>query len=183
VEPALAAIELNSIARGMRTTDEMAKKALVQVLESAVICPGKYIVLVGGPVGPVEEAFAKGKEIGGEYVVDQLFLPNAHEQLFGAINATAPVETVAALGVAEFFSVTAGILAADAACKAAEVTLIELRLARGMAGKSFFTLTGELHMVEAAIAAAEHIIADASGFTLRTEVIANPHPDLVRHIL
>lgn len=183
MEPALAVIELNSIARGFRVVDELAKKAAVQILDATVICPGKYAVIFGGQVGPVEESHARGVAVGGEYVVDQLLLPQAHEQLFPAISATSAVEQVDALGVAEFFSVTSGVLGADAACKAAEVQLIELRLARGMAGKSYFTLTGPLDMVEAAIAAAERVTASASGFLLRSEVIARPHQELIQRVL
>jgi microcompartment protein CcmL/EutN len=183
LQPAIAVIELNSISRGFRTLDEMIKKADIQVLEATVICPGKYTIVVGGLVGPVTESYHCGVDVGEQYVVDQLLLSYADEQLIPAINATNEVGEIEALGVSEFFSVTAGILSADAACKAAEVTLIELRLARGMAGKSFFTLCGPLEMVEAAIAAAEDAAAQNSGFLLRTDVIPRPHRDLIKHVL
>jgi microcompartment protein CcmL/EutN len=87
------------------------------------------------------------------------------------------------VGVVETFAVASAILAADAACKRAEVRLIELRLARGLGGKAFFTLTGELGDVEAAIAAAEAILGAESGLLLRTEVIPRPHPEMVRWLL
>ena len=47
-----------------------------------------------------------------------------------------------ALGILEFFSVTGAIIAADAAAKAANVSLIEIRLGTGIGGKSFVTLQG-----------------------------------------
>lgn len=43
------------------------------------------------------------------------------------------------------------IVAADEAAKTAIVDLIELRIARGMCGKSYMLLTGEVAAVEAAI--------------------------------
>ena len=181
--PAIGAIELISIARGMRTTDVMAKQAPVRVLEAAAICPGKFLIVVAGKTDPVVEAYDAGLEYAGEAVVDKLLLPNAHEQLMPAIAAATPVMEVDALGVVEMFSATAGILAADAACKRAEVQLIEVRLARGMAGKSFFTLTGALHEVEAAVDAARAILEQQSGMLLWTEVIARPHKDLVDKVL
>jgi len=183
MDPAIACLEFISIARGVRTCDEMAKKALVQVIESTPICPGKYLVVIGGSTGPVGESYRHGLEFGGEAVVDELYLPNAHEQLFPAISAATHIEQVDALGVVETFSVTAGILAADASCKRAAVQLIELRLARGMAGKAFYTMTGAIPDIESAIAAAEEILGKSSGYLLRTEIIRNPHPDLVAKLM
>ena len=183
MQPAIAAVEFNSISRGYRTLDEMIKEATIEVLEATVICPGKYTIVIGGDVGSVTSSYHRGVDVGEQYVVDQLLLSYADEQLIPAINATNEVGEIEALGIAEFFSVTSGILSADAACKAAEVTLIEVRLARGMAGKSFFTLCGTLESVEAAIAAAEEIAARNSGFLLRTDIIPRPHKDLIKHVL
>jgi microcompartment protein CcmL/EutN len=182
-QPALACIELSSIARGYRTCDEMAKRAEIRVLQAITICPGKFNIVVGGAVEEVRHAFARGLEIGGPAVVDQLILPNAHEQLIPAIEATAVVGEVGAVGVVETLAVASAIIAADAACKKAAVRLIELRLARGIGGKAFFTLTGDQADVEAAIEAAEAIILESSGLLLRTEVIPRPHPDMVRWLL
>ncbi len=178
--PALASIELTSIARGFRTCDEMAKKAPIHVLESACICPGKYLIVVGGEVEMVNEAFAHGLEVAGEAMVDQLLLPNAHPQLIPAFTAATEIAEVKAAGVVETFASASAIRAADAACKRAEVQLIELRLARGIGGKAFFTLTGDLADVQAAVAAAREVLEQTSGFLLRTEVIARPHPQMVR---
>ena len=61
--------------------------------------------------------------------------------------------------------------------------LIELRLARGLGGKAFFTLTGEQADVEASVAAAEEILGRESGLLLRTEVIPRPHPQMVRWLV
>ncbi len=183
MDPALACIELISIARGIRTCDEMAKKAPIRVIESCPICPGKYLIVVGGMTGPVTESYDEGLAVGADSVVDQLLLPNAHEQLFPAITASTNVEEVPALGVVETFSATSGVLAADASCKAAAVELIELRLARGMAGKSFYTMAGSIPDLEAAVAAAEEILGEDSGFLLRTEIIRRPHEDLVAKVL
>jgi microcompartment protein CcmL/EutN len=183
MDPAIACLELISIARGIRTCDEMAKRAPIKVIEATPICPGKYVVVIGGETGPVGEAYRRGLEVGGDAVVDELYLPNAHEQLFPAIAASTRIETVEALGVVETFSATAGILGADASCKRAAVDLIELRLARGMAGKAFYTMTGTIADIEVAIAAAEEILRQSSGYLLRSEIIRSPHADLIDKIL
>ena len=183
LNPALACIELSSIARGIKMCDEMAKRAEIRVLQSVTICPGKYVVVIGGEVEEVRQSYARGLEVGGPAVVDQLILPNAHPQLIPAIEATSVIDEVGAVGVVETFAVASAILAADAACKRAAVRLIELRLARGLGGKAFFTLTGDQADVEASVAAAEAILGDESGLLLRTEVIPRPHPQMVRWLL
>ncbi|MGK7346131.1 MAG: BMC domain-containing protein [Candidatus Nitrospinota bacterium M3_3B_026] len=176
-EPAVALIELRSIARGVKTADEMVKKAPVRLMEARTVCPGKYIIVVAGEVGPVEEAYRAGAAHAGEMIVDDMFLPNAHEQLIPAMEACVEVGGIESLAIIEVFSVASVILSADAAAKAAEVTLIELRMANGLGGKSFYTMTGELHEIEAAAEAGVAIIAE-QGTLLCHEIIPNPHQDI-----
>ncbi len=182
-QPAVACIELTSIARGMRMCDEMAKRADIRVLEAVTTCPGKYLVIIAGEVEQVEQSYNRGLEVAGPAVVDKLFLPNAHPQLIPAIEAIGQVSEVDAAGVVETFAAASGVLAADAACKRAKIDLLELRLARGIGGKAFFTLTGDLADVQAAVEAAEEVLGKESGMLLRTEVIARPHAQLVRWLL
>ena len=182
-QPSVACVELTSIARGFRICDEMAKKADIRILESVTICPGKYLVVIAGEVEQVDQSYEKGIEVGGDAVVDHLFLPNAHPQLIPAIEAISQVSEVDAVGVVETFAAASGVLAADAACKRAEVHLLELRLARGIGGKAFFTLTGQQADVEAAVGAAEDVLASTTGLLLRTEVIPRPHAQMVRWLM
>ena len=82
----------------------------------------------------------------------------------------------------ETFTAASAILAADAAVKAAMVSLIEVRLARGMGGKCFVTMTGEVADVQAAVDAGAKLAAE-TGVLINKEVIANPHPELWETIL
>ena len=182
-QPSVACVELTSIARGFRMCDEMAKKADIRVLEAVTICPGKFLVVIAGEVEQVEQSYEKGIEVGGPAVVDQIFLPNADPQLIPAIEAISQVSEVDSVGVVETFAAASGILAADAACKRAKIQLLELRLARGIGGKAFFTFTGEQADVEASVSAAEEILGHESGLLLRTEVIPRPNEQLVRWLL
>jgi microcompartment protein CcmL/EutN len=175
---ALALIELHSIARGHRVADAMLKRAPVTLLRADWVSPGKFLVLVEGELAAVEESFRVGVDVGGDRVVDRLFLPQPHaalwEALAGETNATAEIES---LGIVETTTVAATLLGADAAAKAAAVRLVELQLARGIGGKAFFTLTGALADVEAAVEAAVGIL-DAA-LLQATQIIAAPHADLV----
>lgn len=168
---AIGMIELTSIARGIETCDYMVKAAQVDLLRSSTVCPGKYMIIVGGETGDVRAAMAEGIKRGGELVVDTLMLPNVHEQLIPAISMTNQVDVRGAVGVLEFYSIASAIIAADVAAKAANITLIEVRTGYAIGGKGFVTLTGDVGAVRAAVEAARK---DAE---LLVETTVIPRPD------
>lgn len=168
---AIGMVELTSIARGIETCDYMVKAAQVDLLRSSTVCPGKYMIIVGGETGDVRAAMAEGIKRGGELVVDTLMLPNVHEQLIPAISMTNQVDVRGAVGVLEFYSIASAIIAADVAAKAANITLIEVRTGYAIGGKGFVTLTGDVGAVRAAVEAARK---DAE---LLVEPTVIPRPD------
>mgnify|MGYP002641232543 CR=1 FL=1 len=178
--PALALIEVNSIAIGMVVSDACVKKAAVDLLQSRPIAPGRYITLFWGDVGEVEEAFLEGTRIAQDTLVGQLFLPGAHDSLIEALVAVAQPTPVDSIAIVELYTLSATLLSADAALKAADVQLLEMRLAAGIDGKGYFVLTGELYDVEAAVEAATEAIEPAT--LVRTETIAAPSPDFTDFI-
>jgi len=170
-------LELNSIAKGIQSCDEMLKVSAVELIDAHPICPGKYMILVCGDVDAVKASVEKGKHIAGENLVDNFIIPNVHEQVIPALRAVTYVGKLEALGVIESFSAASAILAADTAVKAAEIDLIEIRLANGMGGKSFFTFTGIVGAVEASVKAAEKILKD-EGLLVNSVVIPAPHESM-----
>ena len=170
-------LELNSIAIGIQTGDAMLKAAFVDLLRASTICPGKYIVLVYGSVDAVRASVKAGRECGGENVVDHLIIPNIHPSVIPAIAAATDVQVVNAVGVIETFSAASSIVAADLAAKAADVELIEVRLANGIGGKSFVVLTGEVAAVQASVAAGSAHPSE-QGLLVKSVVIPSPHEDL-----
>ena len=151
---AIGMVELNSIARGIETSDYMVKAAQVELIRSSTVCPGKYLILISGDTGDVKASMAEGVKRGGECVVDTLLLPNVHPQLIPAISMTTQPPALGAVGVLEFYSVASAITAADVAAKAANITLIEVRIGYAIGGKGYVTLTGDVGAVRAAVAAA-----------------------------
>jgi microcompartment protein CcmL/EutN len=172
-EPAIGIIELSSLALGTVVSDAMAKRAPIKVLESHPICPGKFLILVSGEVDDVKEAMGAGEHYASYTMTDSTIIENLHEQVLPAIQGANPVPEILSVGLLETWVAPSCVIAADAACKAAEIRLIEVRLANGMGGKAYMTLTGELHEVEAAMAAA--VEAVKSGQLIRKEIIPAPH--------
>lgn len=182
MKKSIGMVEISSIPLGMAAADAMVKAASVDLVQAMPICPGKYIVLVSGDVGAVQAAVRAGADTAGPALTDQLVLPNVHHTLILAVSGTMnPIERHA-LGVMETFSCPSALVAGDAAAKAAAIDLLEVRLARGLGGKCYVTLTGDVGAVQAAVAAAEAAIAD-TGFLSGSIVLPAPHQSLWRHVL
>lgn len=179
---AIGLIEYSSIAKGIGSADAMVKAAAVELVISRTICSGKYINLVAGDVQAVKSAVADGEEYAQETVINTFIIPNVHPDVFSAMSGSTGVESLDALGIVESFSVASLIEGADAAAKAAEVKLIEIRLAMAMGGKAFFTMTGAVGAVRSAVTAAEEKISN-EGMLVNSVVIPSPRPELLRDIL
>jgi microcompartment protein CcmL/EutN len=171
--PAIALVELESIARGIAVADALLKRAEVELAMCEPTTPGKYLVLFHGQVADVEESLAAARETAGPTLLDQLYLPGPADELIAALEGRLAAREGESLGIVETHTVASALLSADAALKAAEVRLTHLHLAKGIGGKGYFTLTGELHMLEAALEAAARAIAPS--LLLTTELIARPH--------
>ena len=178
----IALIELNSIARGIGTADAMLKAAEVRLLFSKPVCPGKFIILVAGEVGAINAAQRSGIEYGGQFVVDHVLIANIHPDVIEAINCNAIIDKVNAIGIIEFFSIAASIVAADAAAKSAQVKLIEVRLGMGIGGKSYVTLTGDVSSVKTAVEVGANAVAK-TGMLITKEVISSPRKEVFNNLL
>ena len=179
---AIGMIELNCIAKGVQAGDDMLKAASVELVMAQPICAGKYMVLVSGDVDAVERAWEVGRETAGEFLVDDFVIPNVHASVFPALTATTRIRHIDALAVIETFSVASSIMAADAAVKAADVDIIEIRCATGLGGKSFLYLTGDVSSVNSAVDASIDELKD-SGLILSHVVIPSPSKEITRCIL
>jgi microcompartment protein CcmL/EutN len=111
-----------------------------------------------------------------------MILPNVHPDVFAALADATDPGLPKDLGVVETMAAPVALEAADAAVKAAQVKLLEIRIGRGMGAKSFFSLTGEISNVKTAVAAARAIVGER-GFLVDAVVISRPHRALLEAML
>ena len=176
---AIGAIELSSIGIGYQIEDEMLKAASVELLIARTICSGKYLIVVGGGVSDVEVAVQTGLTAAEEAIIDHLVIPNVHPSVFPALGQSVALEEAetGALGVLETFSGVSVIAAADAAAKAARVTLFRIHVAMALGGKGLCLMTGTVSDVRAGIqVAAEE--ARRRGLLVSEIVIPRPSREL-----
>jgi microcompartment protein CcmL/EutN len=174
--------EFSSIAAGFLALDAFVKAAPVRILATRIVNPGKLVALFTGDVASVEASLAAGRQVCGEELLDELFIPNLHREVIPAIQGPVSVAEWDALGIVESLSVTAGIVAADLAAKEADVRIPEIRLAGGMGGKSTIKVMGRLEDVEASLAAGADYVR-AKGLLCKQVLIPRPHPDVWAHLL
>lgn len=175
---AIGMVEFTSIARGIFAADQMVKTSDVEIITATSVCPGKYIAIVHGDVGAVQDSVAVGEKHAGEYLVDSIIIPNVSQSLFPAITGTTMPERIQALGIMESFSLATMIIAADAVLKTANLEPMELRMGNGLGGKAFFTFTGDVGAVEAGVEAGVKIAVE-KGLLVNVEIIASPSDRLI----
>lgn len=179
---AIGMVEYRTVSAGITAVDAMVKTADVSIVEAQTVCPGKYIAIVTGSLSAVKAAVDQAKTGHGKHLINSFVLGNPHESIFPAIYAATEIKDVSALGIVETYDATSIIVAADEAAKTAIVELIEMRIARGMCGKSYFLITGEVAAVQAAVEKAESVIKE-SGMYADSSVIAHPDPKIKDAIL
>jgi len=181
--PCIGLIELNSVARGIEVTDAILWDAEVEALCATPVQPGKYVMLFTGPVEDVRSGMRRGEEVAGSDVVDRLVIPQVDEQVERALRREGGhmKGELDSIGVVEVTTVAAAVMAADIALKASTVDLLDLRIANGLGGKSYFTLHGEVSDVRSAVSAASES-AEVQGLLARQVVIPRPHPGLALHL-
>ncbi|XMB72935.1 BMC domain-containing protein [Mycoplasmatota bacterium WC30] len=178
----LGMIELNSIARGIEAGDAIVKTANVKLIGAYASCPGKYIVMVRGSVSAVKSAIEVGAKTAGKSLVKDIVIANIHKQVFTALSCTTEIVPKNAVGIIETYSLATAVLASDAAVKAANVELLEIRLGRGLGGKAFTILTGDVSDVKAAVEAAIEANKD-DGLLAHTAVIPRMSKEMLQTLL
>ena len=170
-------VECKNVSKGIVVTDEMLKSAGITLLSSGAVCPGKYVTIVGGELSAIKASVDHAKVVAEDALIETFVIGNLGKNVFEAISGAVEVKKKRALGIIETFTAASAIEAADAAVKSGYIELIEIRVARGMAGKCFVSLTGDVSDVRAAVDAGAMLAAE-QGLLINTEVIASPHVEL-----
>lgn len=179
---ALALVELDSVARGLRAVDALVKRAEVRIHEANLVEPGKFLVLFSGAVAAVEESYDAACMVGDERVVERMLLPVVHPGVTRGLMGLLDLEDPDCVGVVEGQHVAGVIQACDRSLKDAQVKLCGLRVAGALGGKAYYVIKGLQHDVEAGLAAGERVLKKR-GTLYGLERIARPHPEFLAWLL
>lgn len=178
---AVGMVEFNSIAAGIDAADQMVKTAQVDPLFFKTICPGKFVAAVTGDVAAVSASVNAGRETHADALVDWFIIPNIHRDVIGALAGATAISERGALGIIETFSAASIVVASDAAVKAADVQLLDVRMALGLGGKGYALMTGDVAAVNAAVEAGSATAAE-SGLLVSKVVIPSPAESVFEQI-
>jgi len=75
-------IEYRSVAKGLAAADLMLKSSDVDLIFSAMLCPGKYVAMVAGDVSSVQEAEEPFIIVTGNIFLSSIVLTDVDSQGF-----------------------------------------------------------------------------------------------------
>jgi microcompartment protein CcmL/EutN len=178
---AIGILELTSIAKGMEAGDAMLKSANVNLLVSKTICPGKFLLMLGGDVGAVQQAIATGTSLLAICSLTVWYSPT-FMPAYSRNQRTKQRDQRQAVGIVETWSVAACICAADRAVKASNVTLVRVHMAFGIGGKCYMVVAGDVSDVNNAVTVASES-AGEKGLLVYRSVIPRPHESMWRQMV
>ncbi len=181
----LGIVECRSIASGAALSDKMLKVADIELIRAGTICPGKYIIYIGGSVSSVESAISMA-DSSGVKLVGSFVISGVSNEIIRAVGRASSIlsnkddETIQALGIVESSAVGACIQAADDVLDKADVKLRRIVLGQGIAGKAYFVVTGDLSAVNIAVGEGKRSLDKK---LLEAVVIARPEPAVIKNLI
>ena len=180
--PTIAVMEFASIADGIYCTDALLKRAPIAMIKSGTVSGGRYLVIIGGSTGSVEESLNEALAVGQASRLDHAFLPDVHPQVHDAVLGQRQPVIQDAVAILETDTVAANVRAAESALKGTKVRLVELRLADyELSGKAISLYNGELHEVEAAMELAGDFLRGRKEY-VQHRIICQPHETVTQYL-
>lgn len=138
--------EFNNIPEGLKNLDIVLKKADVVVYKAGVTCRGKYYFIIYGDNEDVKSAF---QEVTGEAKFE--IISGVSNKVIEILEKRNKKELGSSIGIIEFFTISESVKALDMILKGNTVETLKLILGSGIAGKSYFVITGDTSSVTEAV--------------------------------
>lgn len=178
----IGALEFRSICKGIEVANEIVKIASVEIIYFKAICSGKFLVIVTGDEGAVNEAIDSGEDLADNTLIDSFRLHAISESIIQAFkNKYFYDEPVDAMGIMEAYKVCAGIKALDRTLKSGDVQLAKMQVAFAIGGKLVFVITGSMSSIEYGLK--EGLSALDENEKAHISVIRSPSEDMVANLL
>ena len=164
--------EFNNIPEGLKNLDIVLKKADVVVYKAGVTCPGKYYFIIYGDNEDVKSAF---QEVTGEAKFE--IISGVSNKIIEILEKRNKKELESSIGIIEFFTISESVKALDMILKGNTVETLKLILGSGIAGKSYFVITGDISSVTEAVNSIDEKIRYRE-----KSLINNPDKNIIKFI-
>ncbi|WP_055665157.1 BMC domain-containing protein [Desnuesiella massiliensis] len=174
---ALGFLELNNVSDGIACMDFMLKGALINVIRSSVVNPGKFFIIIEGSYGNIENAMQIAVNNFEQSIVDFYMIGKAEEALLSSLKGIESAENLESLAIIDTLNIITGVIIADITSKTSNARVVRFNISETMGGRTSIVISGEYSSVKHAV---EQI---SSPINLRDKiiacnVIANPHDTL-----
>ena len=177
----IGALEFRSISKGIYVSDAIIKKANVEIIYYKTICPGKFLVIVAGDEGEVDEAINYGETIDDGTLVDRFRIHAVSLAIIDAFKGQyVPNDFVDAIGLIETFKVCTGIQALDQVLKAGDVRLAKIFLAFAIGGKLVFIVTGTVSSIEYSFSSCKKFLSESE--VKNMAIIPSPSKEMMKNL-
>lgn len=164
--------EFNNIPEGLKNLDIVLKKSDVAVYKAGVTCPGKYYFIIYGDNEDVKSAF---QEVTGEAKFE--IISGVSNKIIEILEKKNKKELESSIGIIEFFTISESVKALDMILKSNTVETLKLILGSGIAGKSYFVITGDISSVTEAVNSIDEKIRYRE-----KSLINNPDKNIIKFI-
>ena len=164
--------EFNNIPEGLKNLDIVLKKSDVAVYKAGVTCPGKYYFIIYGDNEDVKSAF---QEVTGEAKFE--IISGVSNKIIEILEKRNKKELESSIGIIEFFTISESVKALDMILKGNTVETLKLILGSGIAGKSYFVITGDISSVTEAVNSIDEKIRYRE-----KSLINNPDKNIIKFI-
>ncbi len=145
----IGALEYRSISKGIEIADQIIKKASVEIIYFRTICPGKFLIIITGDEGAVDEAITYGEQKQEKSFVDSFRLHAVSPAIINGIKNKYDTKEISdAIGIIETNKICTGIEVLDRVLKSSDVKLVKMQLAQCISGKLVFTVTGAVSSIQ-----------------------------------
>lgn len=95
---AVGVIEIRSIAKGIEACDDALKSANIRLVSAHPSCPGKYEMILTGPLSDVQTSLERVRDTYGRYVIDAVLMGRIGETVVRALLGGQNAKAEGALG-------------------------------------------------------------------------------------
>lgn len=163
-------VEFNSIPKGIENLDRVIKETNINVFKAGVTCPGKYYFIVYGDNQDIIEA-SKVLEDALKFEI----ISGVSKKMIEILERKNTKVLGNSIGVMEFFTISESVKALDMILKNNPVQALKLILGAGLAGKSYFVITGDTESIKTSL--------DKMDIKCKSKaIINNPSKDILKHI-
>lgn len=164
--------EFLSISKGIESLDKFLKEVDVDIYRAGTTCPGKYYFIL---LGDTESINAGMRNLNGEQ--KKIMISGVSREILNAIKNKGEKKLKNSMGIFEFSNISESVNSLDCVLKSTDVKVIKLVLGYGIAGKSYYVVTGDTSSIEEAI-----VLVTESYKVKNYSKINNPSKGILKYI-